>query len=98
MGKVIETLGLPQVDDQMMAGEPQAVALDKNFHEAWSNLGKIYFNKGDYTEAITIFEKALRANLNHADTYKSLALSYKQLGNQEKFIEYMERARISEKK
>jgi len=80
----------------------ECIKLNGNFSGAYNALGGVYFQMGNYLEAINNFEKVLgltkKANVQKK-VKKNLSLAYSKLGNQEltngnadKGIEYLEKA------
>ena len=78
----------------------QAILLDRNYGEAYSNLGLAYDNKGDYDKAIEYYKKALKIILrklgsehpNVAIYYNNLGFAYREKGDYDKAIEYFQKA------
>jgi tetratricopeptide (TPR) repeat protein len=52
--------------DRAIADSTQALRLDPNFANAYSNRGNAYLRKRDYDRAIADYEAALRINPNDA--------------------------------
>ena len=80
----------------------ECIKLNGSFSGAYNALGGVYFQMGNYLEAINNFEKVLtltnKANVQKK-VKKNLSLAYTKLGNQEltngnadKGIEYLEKA------
>jgi tetratricopeptide (TPR) repeat protein len=63
----------------------ECLNLNKDFYGGYNALGGVYFQMGDYTEAINNFEKVLeltdKANIEKK-VNKNLSLAYAKLGNQ----------------
>ena len=56
------------------------------------NLGVVNTELGDFTKAITYYEKALSLRTNHANTYNNLGLVLSKLGDYKKAISFYEKA------
>ncbi|RKY91331.1 MAG: hypothetical protein DRQ01_07845, partial [Ignavibacteriae bacterium] len=80
----------------------ECLKLNKNFYGGYNALGGVYFQMGDYTEAINNFKKVLKltdkANIQKK-VKKNLSLAYAKLGNQQitngnstKAIEYLNKS------
>ncbi len=80
----------------------ECLKLNKDFYGGYNALGGVYFQMGDYTEAINNFEKVLeltdKANIQKK-VKKNLSLAYAKLGNQaltdgsaDKGIDYLTKA------
>jgi len=59
---------------------------------AYSNLGTVYFDRGDYAESRLNYEDALRLNANEASAWQGLALLCQKQGDLENAIAYFSRA------
>jgi len=67
----------------------RAVRLDKNFSEAWNNLGVAYEKAEQYNDAVTAYKAAL-ANLLYQNAYKAfnnLGRTYYRLGKYDDAVE-----------
>ena len=58
----------------------------------YSQLGYLYFRKGDYREAIRMYRRAVEKDPNFAQGYASLAQLYGALGEEEKAIQAIKEA------
>ena len=58
--------------------------LNNNVSSIYSNLGVIYAQEGNFSEAIENFLKAININPNDASAYKNLGMCYDSIGNKEK--------------
>lgn len=59
---------------------------------AWNNLGMLYFNDGQYAEAVPVLEHGLRINPRMSTASAMLGLSYFELGENEKAEPLLDRA------
>ena len=59
---------------------------------AYSNLGTVYFDRGDYTKSRANYEDALRLNPDEASAWQGLGLLYQKQGDLEHAISYFARA------
>lgn len=65
----------------------QAIRVDPNFGEAYSNLGNALKELGDVEGAIQAYSKSIKLKPKFADAYNNLACSYAQLGRIDQAIE-----------
>lgn len=70
------------------------LALDPQQHSAMAMLGMIKAQAGDHASAIEFYQKAIAANPNKAETYKSLAESLYFQGNREQARRFYAQALI----
>lgn len=72
----------------------EALKLDPNFSEAYTNLGSLRMAQGRYKEAINYFEKALEnpLYLNSHIALTNLGWAYYQLGDKERALTYLQKA------
>ena len=56
-----------------------AVAADANFAAAWFDLGVIYYNKGDYNNALTAYQNVVKVEPENYKAQANLASTYRQL-------------------
>ncbi|MEZ0344011.1 MAG: tetratricopeptide repeat protein [Caldimicrobium sp.] len=72
----------------------EALKLDPNFSEAYTNLGSLKMMQGKYQEAISYFEKALSnpLYLNSYIAFTNMGWAYYQLGDREKALLYLQKA------
>lgn len=56
----------------------RALVIDPKFVVAYKNLGKVYFNKGLYTQAKNQYRQALILNPNYPEAYQNLGDVYRQ--------------------
>lgn len=61
----------------------KAIEIDPNSPSAYSNLGYVFFDKGNYAEAMECQKKALALDRNYANAHYGLALIYRNLGDNE---------------
>ncbi len=59
---------------------------------AWTNLGNLYFDTGNYKEAITAYTKSLALNPNDADVMTDLGIMFRRTGQPQKAIEAFDKA------
>lgn len=60
--------------------------------EVYSNLGRIYYEKGEYDKAKLAFEKALSLDPINSIAYINLGMTYARIGDTEKAIRFNEEA------
>ena len=60
------------------------------------DLGVAFGMKQDFTMAIQIFEKMLTVDPNNLAALRNISITYKQIGNEQKAAEYIERAKKSQ--
>jgi len=65
----------------------QAISINPNYADAYSNLGLVYFRIGRNFEAIAALKQATRINPNHAKAHYSLGLTYLILDNRDSALE-----------
>ncbi|MGC8965702.1 MAG: tetratricopeptide repeat protein [Caldimicrobium sp.] len=72
----------------------EALKLDPNFSEAYTNLGSLRMMQGKYREALSYFERALSnpLYLNSYITLTNIGWAYYQLGDKEKALMYLQKA------
>lgn len=68
------------------------IAKAPNNSRAYNNLGVIYKEKGEFDQAIELFEKALRANRNYTAVYYNLGDVHYRLGNYADAFAYLNQA------
>jgi len=54
----------------------QALKLDKNYPEAYNNLGALYYNSRKYGSAIREYKKAIKLNQDNASFHSNLGTAY----------------------
>jgi cytochrome c-type biogenesis protein CcmH/NrfG len=59
---------------------------------AWTNLGNLYFDTGNYQKAITAYNKSLALNPSNADVMTDLGIMYHRTGQPQKAIEAFDKA------
>ncbi|MEJ2655850.1 MAG: tetratricopeptide repeat protein [Desulfobacterales bacterium] len=59
---------------------------------AWTNLGNLYFDTGNYKKAIATYTKSLALNPNNADAMTDLGIMYRRTGQPQKAIEAFDKA------
>jgi cytochrome c-type biogenesis protein CcmH/NrfG len=60
--------------------------------EAWIQLGHVYFDKDQFTKAISAYERALEGNPNNADILTDLGIMYRRNGQPRSAIEKFDQA------
>lgn len=58
----------------------KAVAADPKFDEAYVQLGTLYSARGNFTQAISAYKKAIEVNARSAEAHYRLGLAYKRIG------------------
>ena len=66
--------------------------MNDTYARAWSNLGLIYSNNGDYQKAIECYNSAIKYAPNDAIYHNNMAIAYFRLGEHDLAIEYAEKA------
>jgi tetratricopeptide (TPR) repeat protein len=64
----------------------QAISLDSNYTNAYSNRGVAWINKGDYDRAISDFDKTIELNPSHIDAYLNRGSAWKEKGDYDRAI------------
>jgi cytochrome c-type biogenesis protein CcmH/NrfG len=59
---------------------------------AWTTLGNLYFDTGNYPKAITAYNKALALNPNNANVMTDLGIMYRRNGEPKKAVEAFDKA------
>lgn len=59
---------------------------------AWTTLGNLYFDTGNYPKAITAYTKALTLNPNSANVMTDLGIMYRRNGEPKKAVEAFDKA------
>ncbi len=65
----------------------KAVAVNKNYSDAWFNLGLVYASNGDFKNCRDCFNKVVALSPDYAYAYYALAMSYEKEGNNQKAID-----------
>ena len=65
----------------------QAIRVDPEFAEAYSNLGNALKELGDLDAAVQAYDKAIRLKPRFCDPYNNLGSTYAQMGRSEDAIE-----------
>ena len=76
-----------RVDDIVIAFCKEFIARDPANSDAWRTLGRIYTRQEKYTEAIPVFEHAIKLNPRDAYAWAPLAYAYASTGQGEKTTE-----------
>jgi cytochrome c-type biogenesis protein CcmH/NrfG len=59
---------------------------------AWTNLGNLYFDTGNFKEAIAAYNKSLALNPNNADVLTDLGVMFRRTGQPRKAVEAFDKA------
>jgi len=59
---------------------------------AWTTLGNLYFDTGNYRKAVTAYTKALAINPNNANVMTDLGVMYRRTGEPKKAVEAFDKA------
>ena len=70
----------------------QALQLNPENGDIWGNIAACYFSLTEYDEAIKAYETAIKYKTKKTNLYKQLGNVYSRKGDQEKAIEYWEKA------
>ena len=70
----------------------KAVSQNPENVEAWTQLGNIYFDTGQFKNAIKAYEKSLSLQPNNADVLTDLGVMYRRNGQPEKAVEAFDKA------
>ena len=70
----------------------QEVAVNPTNVDAWTQLGNIYFDSGNFSKAIRAYEKSLELNPNNPNVMTDLGVMYRRSGQPEKAVEAFDRA------
>lgn len=70
------------------------IKTNPNKFEAYNDFGIVYFNSGQFKEAIQMFENALSREKNLKQIYTNLASAYKAIGNEDKANFYLSRSKL----
>jgi tetratricopeptide (TPR) repeat protein len=65
----------------------RAILLDASIFEAWTNIGTIWFNRGDYVRAEECYRNALNINPEHAMSCCNLARTLEEMAGRTKEAE-----------
>ena len=68
----------------------KAVSVNKNYADAWFNLGLVYASKKEFKSSRDCFNKVIVLSPDYAYAYYALSISYEKEGNNSKAIEYYE--------
>lgn len=66
--------------DQALAHYKEAIALDVNFADAFSNMGNVYQAMGKSKDAINCYEQAISINSEFAEAYCNMGVVYQDMG------------------
>lgn len=76
----------------------KAIEINPKVELYYEDLGVAYGIKGDYQNSMKANEDGLKINGKYAPFYANIAITYRQLGNEAKFMEYMSKAHELEPK
>ena len=65
----------------------KATSINKNYADAWFNMGLVYASQSDYKASKDCFNKVIALSPDYAYAYYALALAYENENNTEKAIE-----------
>lgn len=77
---------------EAMGALDDALALDPNYHEAYSLYGRIHHDAGSYRKAGAYYLDAINHGDRSADAYLQLGYAHNQMGNHGKAVEYFQKA------
>lgn len=69
-----------------------AIRVDAENHNAWNNLGSLYFRQGGYEEALEFAREAIRLNPKMPQSLSTAAVCCALLGEQEQYESYYRQA------
>lgn len=78
--------------DKAMGYFNRAIELDKNYGEAYVELGEIYYEKGQYDLEVEVLSKAITLIKDDPDVYSSLAAAYEDKKQYDSAIENYKKA------
>jgi cytochrome c-type biogenesis protein CcmH/NrfG len=70
----------------------QEVAINPGNGEAWTNLGNVYFDTGNFPKAINAYNKSLEIFPNNPNVLTDLGVMYRRNGQPDKAIESFDKA------
>jgi len=79
--------------DKALSLLKEAVALDGSLYQAYFEMGKIYYLKNSFEEAIVPLQKTISLKQDYAPAYRLLAASYEKAGRKEEADKYSDRAK-----
>src|ERR1035437_10136547 len=79
-------------NDKALSSYEEAVNINPNMVEAYSNMAGIYNNNKEYDKAVAACEKAIKANPAFSEAYNNMAIAYYSKGMKDKAVEMMEKA------
>jgi len=71
----------------------EAVTLDGNLFQAYFEMGKIYYLKNMFEEALVLLHKTISLKEDYSPAYKLLAASYEKQGKKEEVEKYLKKAK-----
>jgi len=70
----------------------QEVAVNPENIDAWTQLGNVYFDSGNFAKAINAYEKSIALSPNNANVLTDLGVMYRRNGQPEKAVGAFDRA------
>ncbi len=70
----------------------QEVAVNPSNIDAWTQLGNVYFDTGNFAKSINAYEKSLALSPNNANVLTDLGVMYRRNGQPEKAVGAFDRA------
>jgi tetratricopeptide (TPR) repeat protein len=70
------------------------IKVNPNKFDAYNELGVVYFNTGNFSKAIMMFENALSRNPRYKQILLNLSGAYKAIGDNEKSQMYLTQANM----
>lgn len=70
----------------------QEVTASPDKFQAWTQLGNLYYDTGQYAKAVKAYEKSLELHAGNADIWTDLGVMYRRTGDSQKAIEAFDKA------
>lgn len=90
--EAINYTGFKEYDKALSLLE-EAIALDDSLYQAYFEIGKIYYLKNMFEEALVPLNKTISLKKNYVPAYRLLAASYEKLGKMEEVEKYSKKAK-----
>ena len=90
-----ELPGMPQVSQEQseaLTALLQATRTTPDNVDAWTQLGHLYFDTGQYEKAVEAYEKSLALAPSRPDVWTDLGVMYRRTGNPTRAVECFDRA------
>lgn len=87
---VLDRMNQPE---QSLVAYRETLAIAPTYSPAWFDLGVAYYNRGDYNNAVTAYQEAIKADPEFYLAHRNLASTYRQL---ERYAEANEEYRLAE--